>query len=343
VAEYSKAEQEKPLPPVTSAVYEPKTSPRQSAETSRPVTVVKTQSVTAVANRNYSYLTVPLLVIFACLALAFVMLLVLQNTSTTASLINSSFFNGREHGPAYAEFKVAKPGSAVVAPEIVLPTATPLAAATTPELPVPPAVTAATLPTETPLVPQDTPVPTLPAPTLTATPVPTETLLPTASPTATAEMALMEGPSPTPLPTDTAMPVPTRYVAPTAGTNNASAGLSGERWIDVDLTHQTVSAYQGNTAVNSFVVSTGTWQHPTVTGQYQVYIKLRSTTMSGPGYSLPNVPYTMYFYKGYGIHGTYWHNNFGTPMSHGCVNLTIPDAEWLYNWASVGTLVNVHY
>jgi lipoprotein-anchoring transpeptidase ErfK/SrfK len=65
--------------------------------------------------------------------------------------------------------------------------------------------------------------------------------------------------------------------------------------------------------------------------------------MSGPGYYLPDVPYIMYFYKGYGLHGTYWHNNFGTPMSHGCVNLTIPDAAWLYNFSSVGTVVNVHY
>jgi lipoprotein-anchoring transpeptidase ErfK/SrfK len=50
----------------------------------------------------------------------------------------------------------------------------------------------------------------------------------------------------------------------------------------------------------------------------------------------------MYFYKGYGLHGTYWHNNFGTPMSHGCVNLSIPDAEWLYYWAPLGTSVKVH-
>ena len=64
--------------------------------------------------------------------------------------------------------------------------------------------------------------------------------------------------------------------------------------------------------------------------------------MSGPGYYLPDVPYVMYFYDGYGLHGTYWHSNFGTPMSHGCVNLSIPDAEWLYNWADVGTLVNIH-
>jgi lipoprotein-anchoring transpeptidase ErfK/SrfK len=51
----------------------------------------------------------------------------------------------------------------------------------------------------------------------------------------------------------------------------------------------------------------------------------------------------MYFYKGYGIHGTYWHNNFGVPMSHGCVNMRTSDAGWLYYWASEGTLVHVQY
>jgi lipoprotein-anchoring transpeptidase ErfK/SrfK len=115
-----------------------------------------------------------------------------------------------------------------------------------------------------------------------------------------------------------------------------------ERWIDVDLSAQTTYAYEGNTLVNSFIVSTGTWQHPTVTGTYQVYVKLRYTDMAGPGYYLADVPNTMYFYKGYGLHGTYWHENFGTPMSHGCVNLSISDSQWLFNWASVGTVVNVH-
>jgi len=121
------------------------------------------------------------------------------------------------------------------------------------------------------------------------------------------------------------------------------ASYDGEHWIDVDLSQQRVYAYAGNAVVNSFVVSTGTWQTPTVTGKYKVWIRLRSSDMSGPGYYLPDVPYVMYFYKGYGIHGTYWHNNFGTPMSHGCVNLSIPDAEWLYNFSAVGTVVNVHY
>ncbi len=135
------------------------------------------------------------------------------------------------------------------------------------------------------------------------------------------------------------------YIAPTVApyVPPQVASYAGEHWIDVDLSQQRVYAYAGNTVVNSFVVSTGTWQTPTVTGKYKVWIKLRFTDMSGPGYYLPDVPYVMYFYKGYGVHGTYWHNNFGTPMSHGCVNLSIPDSEWLYNFSAVGTVVNVHY
>jgi lipoprotein-anchoring transpeptidase ErfK/SrfK len=121
------------------------------------------------------------------------------------------------------------------------------------------------------------------------------------------------------------------------------ASQGAGHWIDVNLSQQMLYAYDGDTVVNSFLVSTGTWLHPTVTGQYHVYIKLRYTDMSGPDYYLPNVPYTMYFFGSYGLHGTYWHHNFGTPMSHGCVNLSIPDSAWLYNFSSVGTLVNVHY
>ena len=79
---------------------------------------------------------------------------------------------------------------------------------------------------------------------------------------------------------------------------------------------------QGDTLVRTFLVSTGTWLHPTVTGTFYIYVKYRFANMAGPGYYLPNVPYVMYFYKGYGLHGTYWHHNFGHPMSHGCVNLS---------------------
>lgn len=181
-----------------------------------------------------------------------------------------------------------------------------------------------------------TPTPTF-TPTLTFTPTPTPTDTPT--PTATFTPSI----TPTPFPTDT--PEPTREPVHDQPQAEASRpqGIGGdERWIDIDLSEQRLFAYKGNHLVNSFRVSTGTWQYPTVTGRYSIYVKYLYSNMAGPGYYLPNVPYTMYFYKGYGIHGTYWHNNFGTPMSHGCVNMKTDDASWVFDWASVGTVVNVH-
>jgi len=170
-----------------------------------------------------------------------------------------------------------------------------------------------------------------PEPVAKATFTPTDTATPTASPTATVTV--------TPTPTATATPRP--EVSWTYSTDPAELADEG-RWIDVNLSEQRVTAYEGSSAVNEFVVSTGTSAHPTVSGQFRIYLKLRSTAMAGPGYYLPGVPFTMYFYKGYALHGTYWHSNFGVPMSHGCINLRTPDAEWLFNWASVGTMVNVH-
>ncbi len=117
---------------------------------------------------------------------------------------------------------------------------------------------------------------------------------------------------------------------------------SSGRWIDVNVRTQRVTAYEGNRAVYSVPASTGIARYPTILGRFRVYVKLRSTRMTGPGYDLPNVPYTMYYYKGYAVHGAYWHNNFGHPMSHGCVNLRPSDAKWFYNFASVGTPVVVH-
>ena len=177
----------------------------------------------------------------------------------------------------------------------------------------------------------------------TATEAPTATQAPTAIPT--------EEPSSIPAVTETPGSMVMEVVADTPTSESGApvpaapeyASGNGEHWIDVDLTNQSVYAYEGDTVVNSFIVSTGTWLTPTVTGQYKIYVKIRSGNMHGPGYFLPDVPYIMYFYKGYGLHGTYWHHNFGTPMSHGCVNLQTDDAGWLFNWASVGTVVNVHY
>jgi lipoprotein-anchoring transpeptidase ErfK/SrfK len=115
------------------------------------------------------------------------------------------------------------------------------------------------------------------------------------------------------------------------------------RWIDVNLSEQLIYAYEGDTLVNTFIVSTGLPDTPTVTGEYRIYVKVPLQDMSGPGYYLTDVPWVMFFYEDYGFHGTYWHNNFGMPMSRGCVNLSVDDAAWLYNWASVGTPVSVHY
>ena len=181
-------------------------------------------------------------------------------------------------------------------------------------------------------------------PTFTSTPTNTATYTPTPTKTPTPTPTNTFTPTATPLPTKTKAPTRTPVPPTEAPVAHNDPGVSHPgRWIDVDLTHQTVYAYEGDQVVNTFIVSTGTWQHPTVTGSYKIYVKYRYTDMSGPGYYLPNVPYTMYFYQGYGLHGTYWHHNFGTPMSHGCVNLRTDEAGWLFNWAEVGTIVNVHY
>lgn len=174
-------------------------------------------------------------------------------------------------------------------------------------------------------------------PTLEPTAVPTE--VPTEEPAVASDAAATPSSGMT---MEIVEDTSTNLVAPEPAAPEYASG-DGERWIDVDLTNQSVYAYEGDTVVNSFIVSTGTWLTPTVTGQYKIYVKIRSGNMHGPGYFLPDVPYIMYFYKGYGLHGTYWHNNFGTPMSHGCVNLRTDEAGWLFNWASVGTVVNVHY
>ncbi|HEX3049513.1 MAG TPA: L,D-transpeptidase family protein [Aggregatilineaceae bacterium] len=111
--------------------------------------------------------------------------------------------------------------------------------------------------------------------------------------------------------------------------------------IVVHLKSQRVYAYENGRIVRNVLVSTGLDPNPTVKGEFQIYQKLPSQTMSGPGYYLPGVPFVMYFYQGYGLHGTYWHDNFGQPMSHGCVNLPTPEAKWFYDWAEIGTPVIV--
>ena len=123
--------------------------------------------------------------------------------------------------------------------------------------------------------------------------------------------------------------------------NVPAAPTNSGKSIVVATDDQRIYAFENGQLVRSHLVSTGLPATPTVKGTYNIYVKYVADDMSGPDYFLPQVPYTMYFYQGYGIHGTYWHNSFGRPMSHGCVNLPTPEAEWFFNWAEVGTPVKV--
>ncbi len=121
---------------------------------------------------------------------------------------------------------------------------------------------------------------------------------------------------------------------------------SADKRIEVDLTNQKVYAYEGERKAYEFTVSTGKWAL-TPTGEFRIWAKVRSQKMSGGDkmlgtyYYLPNVPYVMFFYnekiakmRGFSFHGTYWHDNFGHPMSHGCINMRTSDAQTLYEWAN---------
>lgn len=119
------------------------------------------------------------------------------------------------------------------------------------------------------------------------------------------------------------------------GTTNAAGE---EKWIEVSLNDQKVRAWEGNKLVMEFPISSGLWS-PTPKGTFTIWYKTRSQRMVGGSktlgtfYDLPNVPYNMFFYQGYALHGAYWHNNFGHPMSHGCVNEPLANAAQIFNWA----------
>jgi hypothetical protein len=126
-------------------------------------------------------------------------------------------------------------------------------------------------------------------------------------------------------------------------------GVTGSRWIEVNLFEQTLSVYDNNRLVYATLVSSGVppfWTRP---GIFHIYIKKPTETMSGATeadrsdyYYLEDVPWTMYFDEERALHGEYWHSMLGYKMSHGCVNLSVGDSHWLYNWASVGDTVYVY-
>jgi lipoprotein-anchoring transpeptidase ErfK/SrfK len=183
----------------------------------------------------------------------------------------------------------------------------------------------------TPLVP--TLVPTTPPPP-SATPVPQEPAAPVEQPAPVQEPAApVEQPAPEPV-QEQAAPV--------------SRGWGGKS-ITVSLGQQWLYAYEGDVLVFDAPVSTGKDGFNTPVGSFAIYAKTPLQTMSGTingeSYSVPNVPHAMYINGDVALHGTYWHNLFGSGVrpSHGCINLPLYSAAWLYEWAPMGTPVQVTY
>ncbi len=132
----------------------------------------------------------------------------------------------------------------------------------------------------------------------------------------------------------------------------AYQAAKGEKWIDIDLSNFTTTAYEGATVVRGPVsMVPGAPGTETVTGKYEVWAKVATQTMRGDNldgtkYETPDVPWILYFHGGYALHGAYWRSSFGyggSAGSHGCVNMPVSEAKWFYDWASVGTPVVSHY
>jgi lipoprotein-anchoring transpeptidase ErfK/SrfK len=190
--------------------------------------------------------------------------------------------------------------------------------------------------------------PTLPPPTPIGAGLGGETAVVTLPPTYDHSQPRGE---PTPTLQPTATPTPTIFPTYISPQNRRLFGrpdgvAADERWINVDLSNQLLTAYEGDRPVFNTAISSGKPTHPTVTGLFRIWLRYERQTMNGYllgyDYYLENVPYVMYFYRDYALHGAYWHTNFGVPMSHGCVNLSPDDAAWLYEWSSYGTVVYVH-
>jgi hypothetical protein len=140
-----------------------------------------------------------------------------------------------------------------------------------------------------------------------------------------------------------------RIIGRVIPTSVAPKGVENGRWIDINLEEQSLSVYDNNKMVFATLVSTGTKPFYTQPGLFKIYQKKDTETMSGDFsgdksgyYYLEDVPWTMYFDKLRALHGAYWHARFGYDASHGCVNLSLGDSHWLYDWAKTGDYVYVY-
>lgn len=115
--------------------------------------------------------------------------------------------------------------------------------------------------------------------------------------------------------------------------------VTTEKWVSIDLYEQVLIAYEGDTPVFSTMISSGLPEWSTNEGTFNVYLRRERTTMSGAYnqpdfYYLEEVPWTMFYDGDIALHGTFWHDGFGYRQSHGCVNMTITDSNWLFNWSA---------
>lgn len=132
----------------------------------------------------------------------------------------------------------------------------------------------------------------------------------------------------------------------------APAKPTGEKWIDVDLTNKTVTAYVGDTPVwGPRMMVDGKPGNETAMGSFEIYLRYDKQDMTNEGYYpkghekyylTKDVPWVQYFHNGYAFHGAPWRSSFGYSGSHGCINLPVSDAKWLYDWAGIGTRTEVH-
>lgn len=124
-------------------------------------------------------------------------------------------------------------------------------------------------------------------------------------------------------------------------------GMAWNRWIEVNLYEQTITVYENRELVFSTLIATGVGPYYTYPGIYQIEEKedltrMRWLTDPAHAYNLESVPWTMYFDEGRAFHGAYWRANLGYPQSHGCVNMSVGDSHWLFNWANIGDRVYVY-
>jgi len=137
-----------------------------------------------------------------------------------------------------------------------------------------------------------------------------------------------------------------RVMAMVTPNSTPPEGVTNGRWIDINLAEQTMAVYDNNQMVFATVIATGLEPFWTRPGLFQIYQKKETETMRNNDptdyYYLDNVPWTMYFDKARALHGAYWRTRFGYPQSHGCVNLSVGDSHWLFNWAHDGDYVYVH-